>query len=79
MAKPDGMMVFAGLYGDVDAAKVHHEYARARKEFHDALLEATAFYHPGAPADVERECARLIDLAYRSHAAGGRRLDIPPS
>jgi RNA polymerase sigma-70 factor (ECF subfamily) len=45
----------------VDAAALHHEYARARKEFKAALVEVMAFYHPGAPADAERECAELLD------------------
>jgi RNA polymerase sigma factor (sigma-70 family) len=45
----------------VDAAALHHEYARARKEFKAALLEVMAFYHPGSPADAERACAELLD------------------
>jgi RNA polymerase sigma-70 factor (ECF subfamily) len=45
----------------VDASTLHHEYARARKEFKTALLEVMAFYHPGSPAAAERECAELLE------------------
>jgi RNA polymerase sigma-70 factor (ECF subfamily) len=45
----------------VDAAALHHEYARARKEFKAALLEVMAFYQPGSPAEAERACAELLD------------------
>ncbi len=43
-----------------DVARVHHEYARARREFHEALLEVVAFHHGGTPAEVRRECERLV-------------------
>jgi RNA polymerase sigma-70 factor (ECF subfamily) len=46
----------------VDPATLHREYARARKEFKAALLDVMAFYHPGSPADAERECAELLEL-----------------
>jgi RNA polymerase sigma-70 factor (ECF subfamily) len=46
----------------VDPAELHHQYARARKEFKAALLEVMAFYRPGSPAENERECAELLDL-----------------
>ncbi len=45
-----------------DPAKLHHDYARARQEFKDALLEVLAFYHPGAPAAAKREAEELISL-----------------
>jgi RNA polymerase sigma-70 factor (ECF subfamily) len=45
-----------------DPAALHHEYARARQEFHAALLEVMAFYHPGPPAQTERACAELLAL-----------------
>jgi DNA-directed RNA polymerase specialized sigma24 family protein len=45
---------------NVDPAKLHHEYALARKEFKAALLEVVAFYHPGSPAEVEQEAAGLL-------------------
>jgi RNA polymerase sigma factor (sigma-70 family) len=45
----------------IDAAALHHEYARARREFKAALVEVVAFHHPGSPAEVEQECASLLD------------------
>jgi RNA polymerase sigma-70 factor (ECF subfamily) len=51
----------ARLWG-LDAATLHHEYARARQEFHSALREVIAFHLPGSPEDVERECAQLLSL-----------------
>jgi len=46
-----------------DPARVHHEYARARDEFRDALLDVVAFHHPGAPrGEIVREGSRLIDM-----------------
>ena len=47
---------------NVDSAKLHREYAKARKEFRAALLEVVAFHYPGSPADVERECVELLAL-----------------
>jgi RNA polymerase sigma-70 factor (ECF subfamily) len=47
---------------EVDAAHLHHEYARARDEFRSALREVVGFHHRGRPGDVERECSRLLDL-----------------
>ena len=41
-------------------ARLHHEYARARREFRAALLEVVAAHHPGTPAAVERLGAQLI-------------------
>jgi len=46
----------------VDAAALHHAYARARKEFKAALLEVVAFHHPGTAAEIEQECANLLAL-----------------
>src|SRR5262245_17451439 len=51
----------ARLWG-LDAASLHHDYARARQEFRSALREVIAFHHPGSPEDVDRECARLLSL-----------------
>jgi RNA polymerase sigma-70 factor (ECF subfamily) len=45
-----------------DPAVLHHEYARARREFRAALLETVAFHHPGTPAELEQECANLLAL-----------------
>jgi RNA polymerase sigma-70 factor (ECF subfamily) len=46
---------------EVDPAWLHHEYAKARHEFKEALLEVVAFHHPGTPAEVARECGRLFE------------------
>jgi RNA polymerase sigma-70 factor (ECF subfamily) len=45
----------------MDAARVHHEYARAREEFRAALLEVLAFHHPASKERLEQECARLLE------------------
>jgi RNA polymerase sigma factor (sigma-70 family) len=50
----------------VNAARVHHEYAKARREFKAALAEVVAFHHPGAPEEIERECANLLSLLSES-------------
>lgn len=47
---------------DEDPARVHHEYARARKEFRDALVDVVAFHQPGPREAVERECERLLTM-----------------
>ena len=46
----------------VDAAVLHHDFARARKEFESALKAEVAFHLPGSVEEVERECARMLDL-----------------
>jgi RNA polymerase sigma factor (sigma-70 family) len=51
----------ARLWG-ADAAELHHEYATARQEFKEALLEVVAFHRPGTKGDIERECADLLSL-----------------
>jgi RNA polymerase sigma factor (sigma-70 family) len=44
-----------------DPAHVHHEYARARREFQEALREVVASHLDAPrPAAVEEECARLL-------------------
>jgi RNA polymerase sigma-70 factor (ECF subfamily) len=53
----------------VDPAVLHHEYARARAEFHAALRDVISFYHPGSPDEVERECADLLALLAGSGGA----------
>lgn len=43
-----------------DAAKLHHEYATARQEFHAAVRTVVAFHHPGhTPGDIDRACEDL--------------------
>jgi RNA polymerase sigma-70 factor (ECF subfamily) len=46
----------------MDAAVLHHEYARARKEFKEALTEIVAFHHPGSPVEIDQECDKLLSL-----------------
>lgn len=46
----------------IDAAVLHHEYARARQEFATALREIVAFHLPGTAEEVEQECANLLAL-----------------
>jgi hypothetical protein len=46
----------------MDAAVLHHEYARAREEFRAALLQVMAFHHTGEAAMVEEECRKLLEL-----------------
>ncbi len=48
---------------EVDAAKLHHEYATAREEFRQALRQVVAFHHPGEPPTaLDRACADLLAL-----------------
>ncbi len=47
---------------NVDAAELHHAYARARKEFRTALREVVAFDHPGTPEAVDEECQQLLGM-----------------
>jgi RNA polymerase sigma-70 factor (ECF subfamily) len=58
----DGLPIrdIARLWGE-DPARLHHEYARARREFKEALLDTVAFHHPAPAAEVESEGARLLD------------------
>jgi RNA polymerase sigma-70 factor (ECF subfamily) len=42
------------------AAKLHHEYARAREEFREALRAVVAFHQPGTAAEIDRACAELL-------------------
>jgi len=47
---------------DLEPARAHKEYARAREEFRAALLQVVAFHSPGLPGEVERESVRLLGL-----------------
>jgi len=47
---------------DADPAALHHEYAKARREFRSALLEVVGFHAPGSEADIERQAEELIAL-----------------
>lgn len=43
-----------------EPARLHKEYARARREFKEALVEVVAFHQPGPHHVVEAECAKLL-------------------
>jgi len=45
---------------ETEAERLHHEYARARREFRAALVEVVAEHQPGGPEAVERECEALL-------------------
>jgi len=45
----------------VEPAHVHEEYRKARQEFLAALREVVAEHQGGTPAEVETQCARLLD------------------
>jgi len=45
----------------VDAARLHHDYAKARAEFQEALRDVVREHEGGTAGDVERECARLLE------------------
>lgn len=48
---------------DTDAARLHHVYATARKDFLRCLGEVVSYHDPeSAPEDVQRECRRLLEL-----------------
>lgn len=47
---------------EADPARLHHEYAQARREFKRALLEVVAFDQPADAEAVNRECRALLSL-----------------
>jgi len=51
----------ATLWG-VNAAELHRQYARARKEFHAALREVVGSHLLAEPEQVEGQCAQLLAL-----------------
>jgi RNA polymerase sigma-70 factor (ECF subfamily) len=44
------------------ADTLHHDYARARREFETALREVVSFHAPESDAAVDRECEDLMSL-----------------
>jgi len=46
----------------LEADYLHHQYAKARREFRDMLESIVAQHFPGSKDEVQRECARLIDF-----------------
>ncbi len=51
----------ATLWG-ADAADLHRQYARARKEFHAALREVVAVHLPASGDRLDAQCAELLAL-----------------
>lgn len=48
---------------ETDAARLHHVYATARKEFRRYLEEVVSYHHPDAAReDVSVECERLLEF-----------------
>ena len=46
---------------EVEAAWLHHEYSRARREYREALVEVVAYHHPSGADGIEEEVSRLLD------------------
>jgi RNA polymerase sigma-70 factor (ECF subfamily) len=59
----DGLPIrdIAARWGE-DPAVLHREYAKARREFRDALRDVVAFHQHGAPDVIDRACADLLTL-----------------
>ena len=47
---------------DEDAARLHREYAQARREFEEALLGVVLFHHPGPRGRARDEARELLAL-----------------
>jgi RNA polymerase sigma factor (sigma-70 family) len=59
----DGLTIRAiAARWQIEAATLHHDYAKARQEFKTALAEVVGFHHPGTAAEIERECVNLLSL-----------------
>ena len=47
----------------VDVAGLHKEYARARREFREALIEVLAFHYPSlSSSELEEKCREMIEF-----------------
>ncbi|MCU0725741.1 MAG: sigma-70 family RNA polymerase sigma factor [Planctomycetes bacterium] len=46
---------------EVDAARLHQEYGRARREYREALAEVVGWHLPGAKHEIAAECRRLLE------------------
>lgn len=55
----------------VEAARLHHDYSRARAEFAAALCEVVGEHRVGSAEELDRECARLLSLLRTSGGTGG--------
>ena len=49
---------------DEDPARLHHEYARARKEFETALLDVIRFHQPESGRPAPEEARRILQLLF---------------
>lgn len=47
---------------DADAARLHREYAKARREFEEALIDVMLFNHPGSRVRARDEARKLLAL-----------------
>jgi RNA polymerase sigma-70 factor (ECF subfamily) len=45
-----------------EALELHREYAEARKDFKQALIDVLRFHHPVSPHEAEQECRELLAL-----------------
>ena len=50
------------LRWDEDPARLHKEYAKARREYRSALHDVVAFHRPGPPQAVEQACREILAL-----------------
>ena len=47
---------------DTTSVDLFREFAKAREEYRQILMEVVGFYQPGTAAEVEKECAALREL-----------------
>jgi RNA polymerase sigma-70 factor (ECF subfamily) len=47
---------------EMEPRRLHKDYARARDEFRDVLLDVVAEHHGGSRAEAGCECSRLLEL-----------------
>lgn len=48
---------------ETDAARLHHQYAKARDEYSQALFEVVSVHFPQAStADIQRECVEILTM-----------------
>ena len=47
---------------DADAAKLHHEFAKARREFHEVLVDVVLFHLPGSRTRAREGARELLTL-----------------
>ncbi|MCB9852027.1 MAG: sigma-70 family RNA polymerase sigma factor [Phycisphaerales bacterium] len=47
---------------EADPTHLHREYAKARREFRDCLLDVMRFHFPESPIEAERECEKLLEI-----------------